>query len=37
VGLATAMARGDVSPQKSLVIIEKEKELASHRFPGSGI
>jgi (S)-2-hydroxyglutarate dehydrogenase len=31
VGLATAMALGDASPQKSLVVLEKEKELASHQ------
>jgi (S)-2-hydroxyglutarate dehydrogenase len=31
VGLATAMALAEASPQKSLVVLEKEKELASHQ------
>ncbi len=31
VGLATAMALGEASPGKSIVVLEKEKELASHQ------
>jgi (S)-2-hydroxyglutarate dehydrogenase len=31
IGLATALALGDDSPQHSLAVIEKEKELASHQ------